>query len=194
MARQPAGGGGFGKPQELEIKSGPGISLNNAAPGAPVKVRTDDKGNAPFTFKLPPTIDEADALLKVQVQNGKNKEKVTHPIPVVASSLAVDFFPEGGDLLAGVPNRVYFRIRTPLGEPVNNPQGSVIIMSMREAKKVILNGEQQQGLGMFTFTPEVNETYRCLVTYPNGVTETPNPFRHIKNQTPSVALSVPAAA
>jgi hypothetical protein len=193
MSRQGAGSGGFGKPQELEIKSGAGVSLNNAAPGASVKMRTDAKGNAPITFKLPQTLDEEQALLKILVQNGKQKEKLTQAIPVVASRLAVDFFPEGGDLLAGVPNRVYYRIRTPQGDPVNNLQGSVVILGMREPKKVILNVDQKQGLGMFTFTPELNETYRLwVITYPTGLTEIPDPFQKIKIQKRGVALNVPA--
>jgi hypothetical protein len=193
MSRVPAGGGGLGKPQDLEIKAGPGVSIAGKPPGAPVKMRTDAKGNAHIPFQLQPTVEEKDALLKILVQSGANKEKVVQPIPVVASNLAVDFFPEGGDLLAGVPNRVYYRLRTPLGEPVNNPQGSVIIMSMREPKNVILNVEQKQGLGMFTFTPEINETYRLWVTHPGGPTEIPDPFKKINVLARGVALSVPEA-
>ena len=191
--RVPAGGGGLGKPQDLEIKAGPGVSIAGQPPGAPVKMRTDAKGNAHIPFQLQPTVEEKDALLKILVESGANKEKVIQPIPVVASNLAVDFFPEGGDLLAGVPNRVYYRLRTPLGEPVNNPQGSVIIMSMREPKKVILDVEQKQGLGMFTFTPEINETYRLWVWHPGGLAEIPDPFKKINILARGVALIVPEA-
>jgi hypothetical protein len=188
MARPGAGGGGFAKPQDLEIKSGPGVSINGKPPGASVKMQTDAEGNASIPFQLAPGVDEKEALLKILVQSGRNKEKVVQPIPVVASNLAVDFFPEGGDLLAGVPNRVYYRIRTPLGEPVTNPEGSVIILS---PKKVILDVEQKQGLGMFTFTPEINETYRLWVTYPGGLAEIPDPFKKITMAARGVNLSVP---
>jgi hypothetical protein len=191
--RVPAGGGGLGKPQDLEIKAGPGVSIAGKPPGAPVKMRTDAKGNAHIPFQLQPTVQEKDALLKILVENGANKEKVVQPIPVVASNLAVDFFPEGGDLLAGVPNRVYYRLRTPLGEPVNNPAGNVIIMSMREPKKVILDVEQKQGLGVFTFTPEINESYRLWITHPGGHTQILDPFKKINVLARGVALSVPEA-
>ena len=39
MSRVPAGGGGLGKPQNLEIKAGPGVSIAGKPPGAPVKRR-----------------------------------------------------------------------------------------------------------------------------------------------------------
>src|SRR5439155_7664146 len=79
MPRQPAGGG-YGKPQELEIKSGPGVSIAGNPPGAPVKMRTDANGNAHIPFQLEPNLDEKDAQLKIQVQSGKTKEKVVQPI------------------------------------------------------------------------------------------------------------------
>jgi hypothetical protein len=194
LARKPAAG--FGKAQDLEIKGqvdGKGVSINGAPPGASVKMRTDAQGKAPITFTLPKTIKQGEASLNIQVQSGTYKENVSQPIPVVASNLVVDFFPEGGDLLAGVPNRVYYRLRTPLGEPVKDAQASIVIRSMREPKKVILKVEQNQGLGIFTFTPEVGETYRLWVTNPTGMTEIPDPFRNIRIQSRGIALSVPGS-
>ena len=33
------------------------------------------------------------------------------PIPLVTKNLNVEFFPEGGELIDGVPGRVYFQVR-----------------------------------------------------------------------------------
>ena len=43
-------------------------------------------------------------------------ETIVRPIPIVLNKLQVEFFPEGGDLVAGVVNRVYFQALTPLGK------------------------------------------------------------------------------
>ena len=40
-------------------------------------------------------------------------------MPVVGRNVIVEFFPEGGNLVAGVPCRVYFRATTPAGQPVD---------------------------------------------------------------------------
>src|SRR5262249_8307021 len=115
-------------------------------------------------------------------------------IPVVPSKLAVDFFPEGGDLVAGVPTRVYYRVRTPFGEPAA-PQGHVILMS---SKEVLLDSPRNQGIGVFTFTPELNETSTLRVTWPKrgketeNWIETMNPFQDLVLAR-GVALAVPKA-
>ena len=51
--------------------------------------------------------------------DGGNQETLTKPIPIVLNKLLIDFFPEGGELVAGAPNRVYFRVTTPLGKPAD---------------------------------------------------------------------------
>ena len=39
------------------------------------------------------------------------------PVPLVLKHLFVDFYPEGGDLVAGIKNRVYFQAQTPANKP-----------------------------------------------------------------------------
>ena len=44
---------------------------------------------------------------------------------LVLRDVAVDFYPEGGDLVAGVPNRVYLQARTGTSRPSSQePSGS----------------------------------------------------------------------
>ena len=52
-----------------------------------------------------------------EVRRRRSVETIVRPIPIVLKKLQVEFFPEGGDLVAGLPNRVYFQARTPLGKP-----------------------------------------------------------------------------
>jgi hypothetical protein len=172
----------------------PGAPPNAAPSGGIVQTLTDERGVAALKFRLPENIDKGNAVLEVQQHDGKLNEKFTSKIPVVASRLAVDFFPEGGDLVAGVPTRVYYRVRTPLGEPAA-PEGHVILMS---SKEVLLDSPRNQGIGVFTFTPELNETYTLRVTWPKrgreteNWVETMNPFQDLV-QARGVALAVPEA-
>ena len=43
-------------------------------------------------------------------------------IPIVLKKLNVEFYPEGGDLVAGLPNRVYFQVAHAAGQ-AGRPEG-----------------------------------------------------------------------
>src|SRR5262249_48981968 len=85
--------------------------------GAPFELRTDAEGKVSVLFHLPANIDRGDASLSLDFTDGGSKETLVRPIPLVLKKLHVDFYPEGGDLVAGVVNRVYFQARTTLGKP-----------------------------------------------------------------------------
>ena len=57
--------------------------------------------------------------MSVQFNDGANSEPIVRTIPIVVKDLQVEFIPEGGDLVAGLPGRVYFLARTPLGKPAD---------------------------------------------------------------------------
>ena len=84
---------------------------------ARIQLRTDAEGAVRVPFQLPAKIDKGDASLTVEFTDGTVTEPLVRPIPVVVKKLQIEFFPEGGDLVAGVPNRVYFQARTPLDKP-----------------------------------------------------------------------------
>jgi len=68
-------------------------------------------------FKLPAKIDRGEAVLAVEFFDGGNRETTVEPIPIVLKKLDVKFYPEGGDLVGGVANRIYFTARTTLNKP-----------------------------------------------------------------------------
>jgi two-component system KDP operon response regulator KdpE len=81
-------------------------------------------------FHLPKDLPGSRATAEILVEQGKQKQTVRQDIPLVPSRLAVDLFPEGGVLVAGVRNRVYYRVRAAGGEPAA-PEGHVIVLSSR---------------------------------------------------------------
>lgn len=127
-------------------------------------------------FNLPKDLDTNRVRVKIvlnDIQNGKALETFEQDIAVVPSRIAIDFFPEGGDLIAGVPNRVCYRVHSPRGEPVN-PEGRVIVLS---GSDVLFDSVPGEGTGSFTFTPRVGDTYVARITTPGGSTmEFADPF------------------
>lgn len=108
--------------------------------------------------------------------------------------LDVEFFPEGGDLVAEVDNHVYFRVRSSLNQPADL-QGAIVDSQGHEIVAVSTVGQKRQtsqtaGLGMFTLRPRDGEGYRLEVASPQGVAiHAPFP----PARTTSVGLSLPNA-
>lgn len=128
-----------------------------------VQPLTDAEGKAKLRFALPDTLKQGDVRLKVTFdapQGQKSvEETVADRVPVVGRNIIVEFFPEGGDPVAGVPCRVYFRVTTPTGQPVD--LSGTITDGQRVLAKVSTVTDASEaganrGIGSFTFTPEID--------------------------------------
>ncbi len=127
-----------------------------------------------FQFALPNDIETCRVRVRIVLTEAGKQETFEQDLACVPSRLAVDLLPEGGDLIAGVPNRVYYQVRSALGEPVN-PEGRVIVLSSSD---VLLDSAPGEGAGSFTFTPKAGDTYTVRITTPDGVppADLPDPF------------------
>jgi serine/threonine protein kinase len=141
---------------------------------AQIPLRTDGSGTVTVRFLLPAQIDKGAASLSLRFTDGGNVETVVRPIPVVLKKLRVEFFPEGGDLVAGVPNRVYFQARTALDHPadlkgriVDDDKGKVVaeVQTLSDDKRAGAN----QGLGSFELTPAAGAAYELKIDAPAGI-------------------------
>jgi hypothetical protein len=126
------------------------------------QLRTDAQGTANFNIALPPTMPPGDVQLELQLLDGVANKKFEHNVPVVKPNFRAEFFPEGGYLVAGVPNRVYFRLHVPLWAPAdvkctleNNQQQKVA-----DVQVILPAAAGQPALGYFIFTPQFGEVYR----------------------------------
>jgi hypothetical protein len=131
--------------------------------------RTNARGEADFQFRLPDRVGPGKARVKVVVKDDTATEELVKTLPVLVPRLGVEFFPEGGNLVAGLPNRVYFRVRTRLGKPADMT-GVVVDGRGRDVLKV--QSIRRQGLGVFRLTPRTGEVYRLRTTSLGGVTTT----------------------
>jgi hypothetical protein len=140
---------------------------------ANMHLQTDAAGAVSVKFRLPGQIERGEATLAVAFDDGGSVETIVRPIPVVVKKLQVEFFPEGGDLIAGVPNRVYFQVRTPLDKPAEvkgrivSDRGDVV------AKARTFNDPDKpganQGMGSLDFTPKFGARYEFRVDSPAGI-------------------------
>jgi hypothetical protein len=133
-------------------------------------------------FRLPTDLQGDSFKLGIQLGEGK----MIQDIPLVPVRLAVDFFPEGGELVAGVPNRVYYRVRSAGGEPVS--QEGHLTLAWRSDE---IASSFQQGLGSFVFTPDPAEMYTIRLTSAAGDLVAANPFQALGIQGEGVVLHVP---
>jgi hypothetical protein len=93
--------------------------------------------------------------IPVQLQQGGNK---------------IQFMPEGGDLIMGLPNRVAFKMLQPNGLSAN---GTGYIEDNTGNKLTELT-TGHASMGSFYFTPESGKTYKAVINYSDGKTQTQN--------------------
>lgn len=128
----------------------------------------------PLPTTLPPGAREL--RMVVPVQDGKKKTEIHGNIPIGPTDFTIDLFPEGGELIAGVQNRVFYRVRSKSGEPVTS-EGKVLLMTGKDKIPLPdLDSSYEFGMGYLDFIPNPNEIYTICVTTPAKTEYLPNPF------------------
>lgn len=133
---------------------------------APCKV--DEKGRCTVSLKLPANIERGEGTLAFVIEDGGVVETATKTIPLLVTSFDIALFPEGGDLVAGLGNRVYLEARTLSQKPADI--AGVIVDS--KGKEVASFRTEHEGRGRFAFTPARGEKYTLKVTEPAAVKKT----------------------
>jgi hypothetical protein len=130
---------------------------------------TSPAGTCLISFTLPELIDRGVGSLSIAIDDGGTRETETKTIPIQLGSVMVDFHPEGGYLVGGLKNRVYFAARDTLGEPIHIA-GEIL---SRSGQRVATIETVRDGMGRFEFVPQRGERYTLKVTQPVDITEHP---------------------
>jgi hypothetical protein len=110
-----------------------------------------DKPTKPGTY-------EEKSLMKY----GRGLYPILRPKPVKNKSVSLKFFPEGGNLVAGVPSRIAFEATDAYGNPIEVSGAAVT-----ENKETIISFKSvHDGRGVFPFTPS-DKAPKVIVDY-NG--------------------------
>jgi hypothetical protein len=144
-------------------------AVNVGGKRVPVKAvqRTNARGEANIQFRMPKGTDRGPASLELRVGPEGKSQTFVKPIPLALTHLDMEFFPEGGNLVAGLESRVYFRVRDTQGTPVDM-QGALVDEQGRD-QQVSVGTKGQQGLGVFRFAPKSGHSYRVRITSPTGI-------------------------
>jgi hypothetical protein len=132
------------------------------------KINTDEEGFAYIRFELPKKIKTTDGLLNAMINYNGNTESISRAIPITLNNIKLEFFPEGGDLVTGMDNRVAFRALNEFGKPADvegkvlTPNGSVVAEFT----------SFHQGMGAFAVKPQSNTKYIVQLTKPKGINQT----------------------
>lgn len=130
------------------------------------KAETDDMGRV--TINL--TIKEREYLkkgrLNVRVEGDKLEPDLlgSYPLQYALWDADVQFFPEGGDLLAGVAKKLAFKAVSSTGKGLKI-QGKIIDSKKNE---IVAFNDMAFGMGAFEFMPVAGESYRAVVSFENG--------------------------
>jgi hypothetical protein len=145
-----------------------GVVTIDDAELARLPIKTDRDGKATARFTLPKKMTRGDGLLTVLADDGGVTESIQKRIPIVMKTLQFSVFPEGGDLIDGVPGRVYFMAKTTIGKPAD-VEGRVVDDKGRPVAEL---ASIHDGMGRFELTPETDRTYKVEITKPVGITST----------------------
>ena len=113
----------------------------------------DSSGKCVARFELPRKIERGEGTLAMVIHDGGVVETASKTIPILLQTVDVELYPEGGDLIAGLPNRVYFEAFTPASKPAD--LAGIVID--QEGKEVARFESQHEGRGRFQLTPRVGE-------------------------------------
>jgi uncharacterized protein YfaS (alpha-2-macroglobulin family) len=128
----------------------------------------DSAGNCSVAFALPAQIERGDGTLSLAVADGGVVEPIAKTIPILLKTVDLAIYPEGGDLIAGLPCRVYVEARTTAQKPADLV-GQVIDS---HGHVVVDLATEHEGRGRFTLTPAAGESYALKLSQPSGITKT----------------------
>lgn len=126
----------------------------------------DDEGRARVSFRLPKDIERGEGTLALVIEDGGVVETASKTIPILVRAVDLTAYPEGGDLVAGIPTRVYFEARLPSGKPAD-VAGDVVTS---QGRVIATFRTEHEGRGRVRISPLAGEQYQLRVTEPAGVT------------------------
>lgn len=129
--------------------------------------RTDAQGKAKVTFRLPAHLNSNDGLLNITIHYYSYTEAISRSIPIVLNKIDLQFMPEGGTLVAGIPTNVAFKAVNENGKPADI-KGEVWDDS---GHKIAVFESYHFGMGKFVFTPQPGKKYAARIISPVNTTQ-----------------------
>ena len=154
-----------GLPAGAQVTANAIVDGKNAYSG---QTTVDPSGNCSVEFALPAQIERGDGTLSLAVADGAVVEPIAKTIPILLKTVDLSIYPEGGDLVAGLPCRVYVEALTTAKKPADLV-GQVIDS---HGNAVADLATVHEGRGRFILTPREGETYAIRLSQPSGISRT----------------------
>ncbi|WP_257450418.1 MG2 domain-containing protein [Archangium lipolyticum] len=151
-------------------------ALVDGVTAAQVTGVVDARGLCTVSFKLPTRIERGEGSLAFAIEDGGVVETAAKTIPILLQTLDLTLYPEGGDLVAGLPSRVYFQALTPEQKPADL-SGAVIDLSTGQVVAPVRS--EHEGRGRFELTPKAGVKYALRIDEPSGIRK-PFPLPEVK--------------
>jgi alpha-2-macroglobulin-like protein len=131
------------------------------------KFQTDHEGRAKIKFNLPRDLSSNDGLLNILINYDSYTESISRSIPIVLNRIDLQFMPEGGTLVEGLPTFIAFKALNENGKAADI-KGEVWD---NNGNKVSSFESFHFGMGKFSFTPQKGKAYTVRVTSPVNITQ-----------------------
>ena len=128
----------------------------------------DLTGHATARFTLPEKMHRGEGTLAFIIEDGGVVETATKTIPILLQTVDIRMYPEGGDLVAGLANRLYLEARTPAGKPADIAG----VIEDASGKQLGTFRTEHEGRGRCRFTPPASEPCVLRITEPAGINRT----------------------
>ncbi len=126
---------------------------------------TDKDGKLNLVFNLPQDLKSNDGLLNIYLSHERQMESISRSIPIVLNDIDLQFFPEGGNFVAGIENNLAFKALNEFGkaadiEGVIYEKGGVELANFSSF---------HYGMGAVKFNPKTGVKYFAKITKPEGI-------------------------
>jgi hypothetical protein len=149
----------FRNAQTKEILRSPKVELSQGNTPLHKTLTSDKDGLITDNFEVKQ--DPASRTVLINYKDGHNSFGKYIRIPQEDTKPDISFYPEGGNLLAGQPNRVAFKALLPNGNPAVLKGTVYNSKDIAQATFATLH----DGMGAFTLQPQVGETYYAHYEY-----------------------------
>ncbi|MDA3952110.1 MAG: MG2 domain-containing protein [Bacteroidales bacterium] len=125
--------------------------------------KTYSLGVAKISWEIPDNFINDEIVIEIEAKYLNKKKDLKINIPFQKKGIDLKFFPEGGSIVQGLLNQVAFKVNDNYGSPIDI-KGILLNQKGEQLKKIKTT---YQGLGIFSFTPNPNESYYVKIKNPN---------------------------
>lgn len=129
------------------------------------KAKTDERGNLTVSFVNADPARQKSGMINTYLRLDDKRSVVKNfPVKAASNSADVQFFPESGDLVAGLGSKIAFKATGADGRGVA-ASGYIIDQANQQ---IVEFKSEHAGMGVFALRPQPGTTYQAVVKFEDG--------------------------